>query len=92
MINRLIILLIPLFSFLISQSSSPSVNISVPSGIDIEISGEAELEFINVEGAGGASNEDDFLKKIETRSPYNRIDKAVLEFKILYSENIIKFH
>jgi hypothetical protein len=87
-INRFIIFLIPITSLIFAQPSSPSVNISVPSGIDIEISGEAELEFINVEGAGGASNEDDFLKKIETRSPYTRIDKAVLEFKILYSENI----
>ena len=62
--------------------------ISIPSGVNIEVSGEVEVEFIDVEGPGGASNEDNLLKKIETRSPHTRIDKAMLEFKLLYSENI----
>ncbi len=60
----------------------------IPSGVKIEMSGEVEMEFIDVEGEGGASNEDNFLKKIETRSPHTRIDKAVLDLKMFYSENI----
>ena len=46
------------------------------------------MEFIDVEGAGGARNEDDFIKKIETRSPHTRIDKAVIDFTVSYSENL----
>ena len=42
----------------------------------------------DVEGPGGASNEDEFLRKIETRSPHTRIDKAVLDLKLLYSKSI----
>ena len=68
--------------------NSKAVNIVVPSGITIEISGEAEIEFINVEGNGGAQYEEDFLKKIETRSPYTQIDKTVLNLKLLYTEHL----
>jgi len=68
------------------NSDKPIVSISVPSGVGIEISGEAEVEFINVEGKGGAQHEDDFLKKIETRSPYTQIDKTVLDFKLIYTD------
>ena len=63
-------------------------SLTIPSGVTIEMSGEVEMEFIDVEGEGGASNEDNFLKKIETRSPHTRIDKAVLDFKMFYSEDI----
>ena len=63
-------------------------SLTIPSGVKIEMSGEVEMEFIDVEGEGGASNEDNFLKKIETRSPHTRIDKAVLDFKMFYSEDI----
>ena len=68
--------------------NSKAGNIVVPSGITIEISGEAEIEFINVEGNGGAQYEEDFLKKIETRSPYTQIDKTVLNLKLLYTEHL----
>ena len=68
------------------NSDKPIVSISVPSGVGIEISGEAEVELINVEGKGGAQHEDDFLKKIETRSPYTQIDKTVLDFKLIYTD------
>ena len=70
------------FNFALAQS------INIPSGVKIEMSGEVEVEFIDVEGKGGASNEDNFLKKIETRSPHTRIDKAVLDFRVFYSDNI----
>ena len=77
-----ILLTILFMSFFYGQS------LTIPSGVKIEMSGEVEMEFIDVEGEGGASNEDNFLKKIETRSPHTRIDKAVLDFKMFYSEDI----
>ena len=82
-----IILMIPFLVFGQDKNSDkPIVSISVPSGVGIEISGEAEVELINVEGKGGAQHEDDFLKKIETRSPYTQIDKTVLDFKLIYTD------
>ena len=92
--NRSLIQIFFLFGFLLhaqdgnSESSSGGVSINIPSGIEIEVSGKAEVEFIDVEGKGGARYEDDFLKKIETRSPYTQIDKTVLNFKLLYTDNI----
>ena len=80
-----------LFNLLFSQESSEdkkNLSISIPSGVDVQVSGEVEVEFIDVEGSGGAMNEDEFLRKIETRSPHTRIDKAILDFKLLYSKNI----
>ena len=44
----------------------------------------ARVNVKDVEGKGGAGNRETFLKKIETRSPYTRIDKAVLDFKVIY--------
>ena len=64
------------------------ISLSIPSGVKIELSGEVEVEFIDVEGKGGAGNREGFLKKIETRSPHTRIDKAVLDFKVIYSPTI----
>ncbi len=46
------------------------------------------MELIDVEGKGGAGYREGFLKKIETRSPHTRIDKAVLDFKVIYSPTI----
>ena len=92
--NRSLIQIFFLFGFLLhaqdgnAESSSGGVSINIPSGIEIEVSGKAEVEFIDVEGKGGARYEDDFLKKIETRSPYTQIDKTVLNFKLLYTDNI----
>ncbi|MEC9007032.1 MAG: hypothetical protein VX731_02795 [Candidatus Neomarinimicrobiota bacterium] len=64
------------------------MTITIPSGVQIELSGEVEVEFIDVEGKGGAGNRETFLKKIETRSPHTRIDKAVLDLKVIYSQSI----
>ena len=71
-----------------SDLSSSDISLSIPSGVKIELSGEVEVEFIDVEGKGGAGNREGFLKKIETRSPHTRIDKAVLDFKVIYSPTI----
>ena len=63
-------------------------SITIPSGVKIEMSGEVEMEFIDVEGEGGAGNQDALIQKVQTKSPHTRIDKAVLDFKVYYSENI----
>jgi len=75
------------FSYTQKVSNSP-LSINIPSGISLEISGKAEVEFVDVEGKGGAEHEEDFLKKIETRSPYAQIDKTVLQLKVIYSNEI----
>ena len=80
-------LIVILFSFILSQSDF-SQSIDIPSGVKIEISGEVEMEFIDVEGKGGAANREALRQEVYTRSPHTRIDKAVLDFKVYYSENI----
>lgn len=71
-----------------NDAGDNEISLSIPSGVKIELSGEVEVEFIDVEGKGGAGNREGFLKKIETRSPHTRIDKAVLDFKVIYSPTI----
>ena len=77
-----------LSSIIFAQNTTKQISINLPSGIDIDLKGKVEFEFVDVEGEGGAINSTEFIQKIQTRSPYVRIDKAVLNFKILYSENI----
>lgn len=99
--NRTILILIIFTSFFSAQEIDPetglvakteqkneNLSIKIPSGVNIEVGGKVEFEFVDVEGSGGATNSDEFIQKINTRSPYVRIDKAVLNFKILYSKNI----
>ena len=87
-------LLFAIVTFLIVPLNSQSIpnkkpiTITIPSGVNIELSGEVEMEFIDVEGKGGAGNREGFLKKIETRSPHTRIDKAVLDLNVIYSPSI----
>ena len=83
-----ILILLNATPYLFAQDNSTPISLSVPSGINIELSGEVEMEFVDVEGKGGAGNRETFLKKIETRSPYTRIDKAVLDFSVIYSPTI----
>ena len=82
-------LTIVIVSFIYSQDSTKQISINLLSGIDIDLKGKVEFEFVDVEGEGGATNSTEFIQKIQTRSPYVRIDKAVLNFKILYSDNIL---
>ena len=86
-LTAIIVTIIIFSNILLGQDDSP-VTLRIPSGIDIELSGEVEMELVDVEGKGGAGNRETFLKKIETRSPYTRIDKAVLDFKVIYSPTI----
>ena len=48
-------------AFLLAQDSTAAISINIPSGIKIELSGEAEIEFIDVEGKGGAQYKDGFF-------------------------------
>jgi len=50
------------------QNSNQSLSINIPSGVGIEVSGEVEVEFINVEGKGGAQYRDEFIQKVDYRS------------------------
>ena len=70
------------------QNSNQSLSINIPSGVGIEVSGEVEVEFINVEGKGGAQYRDEFIQKVDYRSPFVEIDKTVLDFKLLYTSDL----
>ena len=83
-----ILIVIIFTSLFYSQSFEYGEAIGIPSGVKIEMSGEVEMEFIDVEGEGGAGNQDALIQKVQTKSPHTRIDKAVLDFKVYYSENI----
>ena len=77
------------FCFIFSQeSNNPILSINVPSGVGIEVSGEVEVEFIDVEGKGGAQYRDEFILKVDYRSPFVEIDKTVLDFKLLYTQDL----
>tara|TARA_B100001027_G_scaffold200326_1_gene159647 strand:+ start:512 stop:1747 length:1236 start_codon:yes stop_codon:yes gene_type:complete len=77
------------FCFSFSQeSNNPILSINVPSGVGIEVSGEVEVEFIDVEGKGGAQYRDEFIQKVDYRSPFVEIDKTVLDFKLLYTQDL----
>ena len=77
------------FCFIFSQeSNNPIISINVPSGVGIEVSGEVEVEFIDVEGKGGAQYRDEFIQKVDYRSPFVEIDKTVLDFKLLYTQDL----
>ena len=83
------------FSFILSQSGAgesinnpQKISLSIPSGVEIEVSGEVEVELIDVEGKGGAQYRDEFIQKVDYRSPFVEIDKTVLDFKLLYTKNL----
>ena len=76
-------------SYFYSQGEDGStLSINIPSGVGIEVSGEVEVEFIDVEGRGGAQYRDEFIQKVDYRSPFVEIDKTVLDFKLLYTNNL----
>ena len=76
------LMLIPLVTF------GQGVTVSTDSGLDVVLGGEVELEFIDVEGAGGFANQDLTYQKVRNRSPHMRIDMAVLSARVNYSENL----
>ena len=61
-------LTIVIVSFIYSQDSTKQISINLPSGIDIDLKGKVEFEFVDVEGEGGATNSTEFIQKIQTRS------------------------
>ncbi len=76
------LMLIPLVTF------GQGVTVSTGSGLDVVLGGEVELEFIDVEGAGGFAHQDLTYQKVKNRSPHMRIDMAVLSARVNYSENL----
>ncbi len=77
-----VLLLLPLLMF------GQGVTVSTDSGLDVVLGGEVELEFIDVEGAGGFSNQDLTYQKVKNRSPHMRIDMAVLSARVNYNDNL----
>ncbi len=75
-------ILLPLLTF------GQDITVSTGSGLDVVLGGEVELEFIDVEGAGGFENQDLTYQKVKNRSPHMRIDMAVLSARVNYSENL----
>ena len=71
--------IIILCSSLFAQEKPKNISFATESGLGIQFNGEIEMEFVDVEGAGGFSNQDLSFQKVKTRSPHMRIDKAILE-------------
>ena len=76
------VLLVPLIIF------GQGITVSTDSGLDVVLGGEVELEFIDVEGAGGFANQDLTYQKVKNRSPHMRIDMAVLSARVNYNDNL----
>lgn len=68
--------------------SGQTISVQSESGLNVTFGGEVEMEFVDVEGPGGFSNQDLTYQKVKTRSPHMRIDKAILSTRIDYSENL----
>ncbi len=64
--------------------SKPRLEISLSSGLRLAFHGSLELEFVDVEGQGGFSHQDLTTLKVNNRSPHLKLDKAVLEPRLLY--------
>jgi hypothetical protein len=68
--------------------SGQTISVQSESGLNITFGGEVEMEFVDVEGPGGFTNQDLTYQKVDIRSPHMRIDKAILSTRIDYSENL----
>ncbi len=68
--------------------TAQTVTVQTESGLNLLIGGEIEMEFVDVEGPGGFSNQDLTYQKVKNRSPHMRIDKAILSARVDYSENL----
>ena len=55
-----------------SESTNNGFGITIPSGVGIEVSGEVEVEFIDVEGKGGLNIEMNLFKKLTTAVPLSK--------------------
>jgi hypothetical protein len=68
--------------------TAQGITVMSDSGLDVTIGGEVEMEFVDVEGPGGFTNQDLMIQKVKSRSPHMRIDKAILSATVDYSENL----
>jgi hypothetical protein len=75
-------------ALLLSSMIAQTITIQSESGLNLLIGGEVEMEFVDVEGPGGFSNQDLTYQKVKNRSPHMRIDKAILSARVDYSENL----
>ena len=86
--NRSIFIAILVMIAITALSIAQTIPINSMSGLDITIGGEVEMEFVDVEGPGGFTNQDLTIQKVKNRSPHMRIDKAALAMRVNYSENV----
>ncbi len=77
-----------IFLSLTAMLTAQGITVMSDSGLDVTIGGEVEMEFVDVEGPGGFTNQDLTVQKVKTRSPHMRIDKAILSARVNYSENL----
>jgi len=77
-----------IFLSLTAMLTAQGITVMSDSGLDVTIGGEVEMEFVDVEGPGGFSNQDLTVQKVKTRSPHMRIDKAILSARVNYSDNL----
>ena len=85
--NTILIALLIFFS-ITALVTAQTITVHSDSGLDITIGGEVEMEFVDVEGPGGFTNQDLTIQKVKSRSPHMRIDKAILSARVDYSENL----
>ncbi len=77
-----------IFSNSLFSQDKENLTFATESGLGIQLGGQVEMEFVDVEGEGGFANKDQTVKKVKTRSPHMRIDKAIFSTKIFYSDNL----
>jgi len=63
-----------------------NLNYSTESGLGLQFGGEVEINYINVEGKGGFSNQDLTYQKVKNRSPHVVIRKAVFSTRVYYTD------
>jgi len=85
--NKILLALLIVFT-IVNIGGAQTIPIKSMSGLDVKIGGELEMEFVDVEGAGGFTNQDLAIQRVKNRSPHMRIDKAVLAARVDYSENL----
>jgi hypothetical protein len=77
-----------MFLSLTAMLTAQGITVMSDSGLNVTIGGEVEMEFVDVEGPGGFTNQDLTIQKVKSRSPHMRIDKAILSARVDYSENL----
>ncbi len=77
-----------IFLSLTAMLTAQGITVMSDSDLDVTIGGEVEMEFVDVEGPGGFTNQDLTIQKVKSRSPHMRIDKAILSARVDYNDNL----